>query len=37
MFESFLISYLKKRLEDYIDNLDNISLGVKIIDLLILI
>lgn len=29
MFESLVISFLKSYLGDYIDNLENISLGVK--------
>lgn len=29
MFESIVIKFLKKYLGDYIDNLENISLGVK--------
>jgi len=28
MFESLIIKYLKRYLGDYIDNLENISLGV---------
>jgi hypothetical protein len=30
MFESIVINFLKQYLGDYIDNLENISLGVKL-------
>jgi len=29
MFESLVINFLKRIIGDYVDNLDNISLGVK--------